>query len=157
MSRLGITSVTLAAVLIAGGAPSAAAQLTQAQAQAIAQKTAQAVNTGQPDPSIATDDDISITAYGIATGRSQVNDLIGRVKQLGANVEYTVTKVENLPGNSAAIAVGTFHVTYTNNPATKAADGNFLQVLVKDGQDWKTKAMSTTRVTQPSVMGATKQ
>jgi hypothetical protein len=152
MAYVRLATLTLVVVLTSGLSYPVAAQLTQAKAQEILQKEAQAVNSGQRDSSLTTVDEITITAYGMTAGRSQGDDLIARLKQMGVNVEYKVTKVENLAGDRAAIAVGTYHVTYTNNPATKAADGNFLQVLVRDGQDWKTKASSTTRLSQPGVM-----
>ena len=155
MHRTMIAFVALALATPAFAQQQGDAQL-KAQVEQIVQKWNEAVNAGDGNAvkAFLTPDYINIDAYGMTTP-SDTEKMVAAVKKMGIEIRGNVTKVEMLPGDKAALAFGTYHVTYQNNPALKSADGNWVRVLVKDGSDWKVKAASLVRLTQPEVASGT--
>ena len=153
MQRTMIALVALAIATPAFAQQQGDAQL-KAQVEQINQKWTNALNAGDSNvpKALSTPDAINIDAFGLQ--RLSETDLT-TLKNLGIEIQSNVTKVEMLPGDKAALAFGTYHVNYQNNPVVKSADGNWVRVLVKDGSDWKVKASSFVRLTQPGVASGT--
>lgn len=147
-----------AAIAITLGAPAFAQQQNsdpqlKAQVEQLLQKWNQATNEGdgQTMMSLQTPDSIFINAYGMTTVPERQRQL-AEVHKMGLHIQGNVTSAQPLDGGNTALAYGTYHATYENNPAIKSTDGNWMQVLQKDGSDWKVKAMAVTRVTQPDAL-----
>jgi len=120
-------------------------------AQQLAQKWTHAVNSGDAKTmmSLETPDAVTVNAYGMLSGSAREQE-IANVKKMGIKLQTEVTKVEPLQSGNEALAFGTYHVTYESNPTLKSSDGNWMQVLQKEGSEWKIKAMALARMSQPN-------
>ncbi len=139
----------VSAVALTLGASAYAQQQTSdpqlmSHAQQLAEKWTHAVNNGDDKMmmSLETPDSVTVNAYGMLTGSAREQEL-ANVKKMGIKLQTNVTKVEPLQSGNEALAFGTYHVT-------KSSDGNWMQVLQKEGSEWKIKAMALARMQQPS-------
>ncbi len=153
------------ALLIAGLAISAVAQQRQAaapqdmrqEAQAVTTKYAEAVNKGDAKEasSLFSANGLSITPYGVSNSREKMEQTTQMVHKLGIHLTMNVEEVQPGFGGQGALANGAYSATYTNNPATPKVEGNFLQVFEREGDAWKIRALTFTRLAPPSAATAT--
>jgi hypothetical protein len=83
---------------------------------------------------------------------SQVADVAKTAKSMGVSIATKSDDVKPLASGQLMLVTGTFDVSYTNNPTTKTAHGNWLRLLQKDGSDWKIVAQSLTREAPPEAV-----
>jgi ketosteroid isomerase-like protein len=147
---IATTIIALAAITVApANAQQVDAQTKQA-VEAIGQKWVEAVNKGDGKAASAlfTSDGFIIDVYGKNSG-IKLDELSQKVHEMGITIAAPTSDVKSLASGQVLLATGTFNVTYTNNPTTKTAEGNWMRVLVKDGSDWKIVAQNVTRQAPP--------
>ena len=74
---------------------------------------------------------------------------------MGVNVKGSVKEVQQIDSDTA-LSFGPYEVTFTNPQGR--AEGNWMQVLEKEGSDWKVRAMTYSRQVspqQPAASGST--
>jgi ketosteroid isomerase-like protein len=141
--------VLLAAPVFAQQQSQPADQATKQAVESINQKWTEALNEGKSSASLFTPDGVTISVFGRDSG-SKMDELNQRTHEMGINLKSSVDDVRQLPGGQLVLATGTFEVTYTKNPDTKSAQGNWLRVLQKEGSDYKILAQSYTRQAPPA-------
>lgn len=126
-------------------------QAMRQQAEAITAKYAEAVNQGDAKASAAlfSTHGMSITPYGVSTTQEKRAETGAMVKKMGINLTMKVDNVQAAFGRQGAIVNGGYSVTYTTNPATQQAQGNFLQLLEREGDAWKIRVLTFTRLAPP--------
>ena len=153
-----LRTICATAVALAMAAPalaqSADPQMRQ-KAEAIQAKWETAVNTGDAKviESLLSPNAITINAFGAFTGAAAVEQDLERVKGMGINLKSHVTDVQPMGDGIEALSIGTYEVSFSN-PSSQAR-GNFMQVLERQGTDWKIRAMSSARMAPPSPVTAT--
>jgi ketosteroid isomerase-like protein len=117
-------------------------QLRQ-QAETIYSKWEKAVNdyNASAFKDLETADAFTIGPYGIETpGMAEKG--AERTKSMGVNIKGSVKEVQQIDADTA-LSYGPYQVTFTN-PQGKA-EGNWMQVLEKQGSEWKVRAMTYSR------------
>jgi len=150
-----LRTVTAVALVLGSVSPSAFAQQADPQmrqaAEAISAKWTEAINRGdaKTEMSLFAPDGFEMSVYGKQTPGAKMEETIKNVHDMGISLKTTVDQVKPLAGGQMMLATGTFDVSYSNNPTTKTAQGNWLRVLQKEGSDWKILAQSFTRQAPP--------
>ena len=150
-------TICVAAIALATAAPalaqSADPQMRQ-KAEAIQAKWETALNAADAKTieALLSPNAVTINAFGVFTGAAAEQDL-QRMKQMGINLKSQVTDVQPLGGGIEALSIGTYEVSFSN-PSSQAR-GNFMQVLERQGSDWKIRAMSLARMAPASPATAT--
>jgi len=115
-------------------APIAMAQQADAQmkqaVEAISAKWTESANRGDADASFFVPDAVHIDVYG-EHNMSQGADVAKTAKRMGVSIATKVDDVKPLASGQLMLVTGTFDVSYTNNPTTKTAHGNWLRLLQK--------------------------
>ena len=151
MKRLLIVTTLL---IIGGALPvSAEQQLTSDQkreAEQMIQKWADTLNRGdqQSYRAMFTKGGLAIGPFGAAYGDSIGSDN-ERFRKMGGKLDARFERAEPTADGGEVIAVGSYRVTYTDNPATREATGNVMQVLEKEAGQWKIKALAAAREVKP--------
>jgi ketosteroid isomerase-like protein len=148
-----IVATAIVALVAATVAPAYAQQVdaqTKQTVEAIGQKWVEAINKGdgKAASSLFTSDGFNIDVYGKNSG-AKLDELSQKVHEMGITIAAPTNDVKSLASGQVLLVTGTFNVTYTNNPTTKTAEGNWMRVLVKDGSDWKIVAQNVTRQAPP--------
>ena len=132
-------------------------QLARQQVDEWVSKWVEAYNRGDAKAVTAMNDPGACTVNamaGINCEQKQVEQVVANVIKLGPHFTMNVVEVKPI-GQEAALAVGSYRVTFTNNPATSQIEGNWLRVLQRDGNELKSLASSFTPRTPPSPAVAT--
>jgi hypothetical protein len=72
------------------------------------------------------------------------------VRKMGINLTMKVEEVQSAFAGQGAIANGGYSATYIDNPATPQVQGNFFQVFEREGDAWKMRALTFTRLAPPA-------
>lgn len=160
MLRSLSTAMLVVGLAIPAGAQqreTTAPQDMRQQAQAVTAKYADAVNKGDAKEvgSLFSTNGLSITPYGVSNSREKIEQTTQMVHQLGIHLTMNVADVQPGFGGQGALANGAYSATYTSNPATPKVEGNFLQVFEREGDAWKIRALTFTRLAPPSPAVAT--
>jgi uncharacterized protein (TIGR02246 family) len=147
--------IAIAATLVLGlAAPSDPAEQLDPQMRQAAEDFAaqwqEAVNQGDTKAaaSLFAPDAVEINVYGRQTGQ-EIEEEIRKVHAMGVKLKTTVEQVKPLAAGQMMLVTGTFQVSYTDNPTTRNAHGNWLRLMEKQGSAWKVIAQSLTRQAQP--------
>ena len=146
-------TICVAAIALAMAAPplaqSADPQMRQ-KAEAIQAKWETAVNAGDAKTmeSLLSPNAVTINAFGVFTGAAAAEQDLERVKGMGINLKSHVTDVQPMGDGIEALSIGSYEVSFSN-PSSQAR-GNFMQVLERQGMDWKIRAMSLARMAPSS-------
>ena len=118
-------------------------QLKQ-QAEAVYSKWEKAINDYDPSglKAVETPDEFTISSFGVE-GPSGAEKAAERNKKAGLNVKGSVKEVQQIDPDTA-VSYGPYEVTIKNPQTT--AQGNWMQVLEKQGSEWKVRAMSYSRM-----------
>jgi ketosteroid isomerase-like protein len=152
-----VLAVGFAVPAIAQPREIATPQEMRQQAEAIAAKYAEAVNQGdaKAGDALFSTHGMSITPYGVSRTQEKREETWAMVKKMGINLAMKVNEVQAVFGGQGAIVDGGYSVTYTGNSATKQAEGNFFQLLEREGDAWKIRVLSFTRLAPPGAAVAT--
>jgi len=152
---LGTVVVVLAAIAFAPTVQAQSQQISSADRQAIEQidrKWIEMENKGEAKgtSSLFTKDALQISVNGLRRGATEIERQLENVQKMGVSIKMRSTDMMPVPGGQAVIECGTYEVTYTNNPTTTNAHGNWMRLFVKDGSEWKIQAQDLTREGPPS-------
>jgi ketosteroid isomerase-like protein len=103
------------------------------------------VNNGDVNEiiSVQTPNGTEVNVFGVfKAGSPERANRAQLSKKAGIDLKSQVTDVQPLAGGNAAIATGTFEVSFKEPPGQ--AKGNFLGVIEKQGAEWKLPALSLT-------------
>jgi hypothetical protein len=90
-----------------------------------------------------------ISVYGKARG-SEIEAEAKNAHNMGLSLTTSVDDVKPLASGQMMLVTGTFQLSYSNNPTTKTAQGNWLRLLEKHGSEWEILAQSFTRQGPPT-------
>ena len=140
-----LRTATMTAIVLAVATTAYAQQQTDPQlkqeAEAIYSKWEKAINAYDADAlrEISTPDDFTISVNGVES-RDKVTESMERNRGNNIHLTGTVKDVQQL-GQDAALSRGSYEVTTKQG----SAQGNWLQVLVKESSDWKVRATAYSR------------
>jgi uncharacterized protein (TIGR02246 family) len=147
--------IALAAVVVLGlAAPSDPSEQVDPQMRQAAENLAaqwqEAINRGDTKAAAAlfAPDAVEVNVYGRQTGH-EIEEEGRKVHEMGVKLKTTVEEVKPLASGQMMLVTGTFQVSYTDNPTTRNAHGNWLRLMEKQGSTWKIIAQSLTRQAQP--------
>ena len=141
--------MTGVALSLAGTAPAqqqADKQLKQ-QAETVASRYFAAINSADATAlkNLYMPQVVTINRFGISPP-SGVEQRMARIKQMGIKLQGNVQEVQELDADTA-ISVGNYTYTYEN--PQESGEGTFMQVLEKQGSEWKVGGMALAIKSQP--------
>jgi uncharacterized protein (TIGR02246 family) len=143
------TGAALVLCLAAPSAPTEQEQVEQQKqaAEALSAKWAEAMNRGDSATaaSLFASDAVLLSVSGKATGDEEIEAEAKQAHNMGLSVTTTVDDVKPLATGQMMLVTGTFQLSFSNNPATKTAQGNWLRLIEKEGSEWKILAQSFVR------------
>jgi uncharacterized protein (TIGR02246 family) len=147
---LGTAVVALAAVAFTAPAQAKSQQVSSADRQAIQQidqKWMELENKGDAKgvTSLFTKDALQISVNGLKRGATEIERQLEAVQKMGVSIKMKSVDMMPVPGGKAVLEYGTYEVSYTNNPTTTNAHGNWMRLFVKEGSEWKIQAQNLTR------------
>jgi uncharacterized protein (TIGR02246 family) len=153
---LATFAVVLSVPAVAQQKDAAAQQVTRQQIEALTAKWVEAFNKGDGKAVAAlySADNISINPLGMMTGAKNYEERVQHEVKLGGKITLTADQVRAM-GNDAALAAGSYQITYTANPAGSQFEGNWLRVFEREAGDWKIIASTFTPITTPTATTAT--
>lgn len=152
-----LRSLSIAIVAVSLATPALAQQSTgsqqdvRQQVEAWVNKWVEAYNKGDAKAILAMNgpNACTITSTGMTCGEQKIEQVVLNVIKMGPHFTMTVNEARPI-GRDGATAAGSYRVTFTNNPATSQVEGNWLRVLERQGNDWKSVASSFTPLTTPT-------
>jgi ketosteroid isomerase-like protein len=98
---------------------------------------------------------ITINRFGV-NPIDQIEERIQRAKTFGVKIQGSVQDVQQIDSDTA-LSYGSYHFTYQDPQLS--GDGTWMQVLEKEGADWKIRAMalSLKSPVASTASGSTKQ
>ena len=139
----------MTAIAVVLAAPAFAQQQTdpqlKPQAEALFSKWQQGLNTNDANvlQSIYAPEEFTISAFGVDS-IANVEQTMARNKSDGVKVKGSVKEVQQIDSDTA-LSYGPYEAS--NNQGS--VQGNWMQVLEKQGSDWKVRAMAVARSASP--------
>ncbi len=147
MLAFGVALPALAQQSIGSQQQARQQQVARQQVETWVSEWGDAYNRGDANTVFAMSDAnaCTIDITGKVCGLTNMEQRLQEVMKMGPHLDLKVDEVRPT-GQNAATALGSYRVTFTNNPASPRAEGNWLAVLERQGTDWKAVASSFTRI-----------
>jgi ketosteroid isomerase-like protein len=151
-----LLAIAVLAVGLAGPAVAqqgAAPERTRQQIEAFMREWIDAYNRGDSRTmaSLTTADSFGVGDRGVISGNQRFERAVENEANLGAKVKSMDVDEVRMIGRNAAVAAGSYSVTYTNpqNPQPLTIEGTWMQVLERQRGGWKSVAASYTPFNPP--------
>lgn len=156
-----LRAISLAIVAVGWIVPATAQQQTpvspavRQEVEAVIAQWEDAINKGDAKKAAAlfTQDAINLDGSGMATTPESIEAKEADVISKGITLAVTVETVQPVLGGDAVLAAGPFSATFKANPSAPRTQGNWVHLLIREGNAWKIRMTSVVRSAGPGPGG----